>query len=259
MTAFEEVSVERRGALGIVTMNAPKRRNALSLTMRRELVDTFAELDADPALRAVVLTGAEGNFCAGGDLKSMMDVGVINGRERLAEVHQLVRQMVGMSVPLIGAVEGYAYGAGLSIAALCDIVVTAPDAKWCCAYAKVGLMPDLGATWILPKRIGVGRARMLAYTGRVIDGRQAADWGLADQVAGEDGVMAEALALAEEIARAAPLAVSAAKRAFGNPELSLSAALDAEADAQALLFGSDDLKEGRQAFFEKRTPDFKGQ
>ena len=129
---YEEVVVRRDREIGIVTLNAPARRNALSLTMRRELHDVLADLDAEPTIRAIVLAGAGGNFCAGGDLKSMEGITAAKGRARLGEVHQLVRQIAEMSTPIIAAVEGYAYGAGLSIAALCDIVVSAENAQWCC-------------------------------------------------------------------------------------------------------------------------------
>lgn len=257
-STFEEIGCEHNGRAGIVTLNVPARRNALSLVMRRELNDALAGLDADPAVRAVVLTGAEGNFCAGGDLKSMEGMDVAAGRNRLAEAHLLVRQIAGMATPVIAAVDGYAYGAGLSLAAMCDIVVTTPDARWSCAFGKVGLMPDLGTTWILPQRIGTGRARLLAYTARPIDGRQAVDWGLADQLAGNDGSMATALEIAAEIGDCAPLATAAAKHAFGKPEMSLDAALEAEVDAQLDLFGSADFAEGKDAFFAKRRPEFQG-
>ena len=219
---YEEVEVRRDREIGIVTLNAPSRRNALSLTMRRELHGVMADLDADPDIRAIVLTGAGGNFCAGGDLKSMEGITPGQGRARLGEAHQLVRQIAEMSTPIIAAVEGYAYGAGLSIAALCDVVVTAADAQWSCAFGKIGLMPDMGATWVLPQRIGVGRARLLAFTGRAIDGRQAVAWGLA------------------------------------SPYRALDAALDADVDSQAALFASADFAEGRAAFFAKRRPVFKG-
>lgn len=254
---YEELAVRREQEIGIVTLNAPARRNALSLTMRRELYDALADLDAEPAVRAIVLTGAGGNFCAGGDLKSMEGITPDQGRKRLGEAHQLVRQIAEMSTPIIAAVEGYAYGAGLSIAALCDVVVTVADAQWSCAFGKIGLMPDMGATWILPQRIGVGRARLLAFTGRPIDGRQAVDWGLADHLADGDAV-GGAMAIGKEIAGTAPLSVAHAKRAFALPYRSLDEALDAEVDAQAALFGSADFAEGRDAFFAKRRPAFKG-
>jgi len=205
---FEEIRCERLGSAGIVTLNVPARRNALSLIMRRELTDAFGDLDANPEIKAIVLTGVDGNFCAGGDLKSMEGMDVKAGRARLAEAHLLVRQVAGMATPVIAAVDGYAYGAGLSLAAMCDIVVSAPDAKWSCAFGKVGLMPDLGTTWILPQRVGTGRARLLAYTARPIDGRQAVAWGLADQEAGDDGSLATALEIAAEIGDCAPLATA---------------------------------------------------
>lgn len=254
----DRVVETRHGAVVQLTLNEPGKRNALSARLRQQLADGLDRAIADATCRAVVLTGAGGHFCAGGDLTSMADLTAVSGRARITAIHRIVRLVAGCEKPVIAAVEGHAAGAGLSLAALCDIVVAGETARFTCSFNRVGLMPDLGATWVLPMRMGLGRARFAMMTGRTLPAADAERWGLADLVAPAGEALPTALALAAEIAGKSPLANGFAKALTSRMPRDLDEMLRAEADAQAILYASADLQEGRAAFLEKREPVFSG-
>ena len=249
---------ERRGAICLLTFNEPQRRNALSLSLRELLHDQLAAAMEDPEVRAIVITGADQTFCAGGDLRSMEGVTPPAARDRLRRAHRLVRLIVRGNKPVIAAVEGDAAGAGLALAAVCDLVVAAENARFTAAFDRVGLMPDLGALWSVPARVGTSATRRLLLLGETFDGTAAAACGLADRVAGPGDALNEALAIAERLAKGAPLAIASVKALLARAPQTLDALLDSEAEAQAVLFGSEDFVEGRNAFLEKRKPRFSG-
>ncbi|WP_119166635.1 enoyl-CoA hydratase/isomerase family protein [Algihabitans albus] len=249
---------ERRGAIALLTLHDPTRRNALSLPMREALHDLLEQAMTDEAVRAIVITGAEGRFCAGGDLRSMENIAPTAARLRLRRAHRLVRLIVRGEKPVIAAIEGDAAGAGLSLAAACDLVLTSEDARFIAAFDRVGLMPDLGALWTVPARTGNSAARRLLLLGEVFDGREAARCGLADKAVAPGQALSEALAVAERLAAGAPLAIAAVKAMLARAPQALDAVLDSEADNQAVLFSSRDFAEGRRAFFEKQKPQFTG-
>lgn len=250
------VHVESAGPVTTVTLDDPARRNALSLGMRDELAVALTAADADEHCRAVVLTGAGGTFSAGGDL-STMSPDPDQARVRLDAIAQVIRSVVTCSKPVVAAVDGYAYGAGLSLAAACDIVVAAPDARFCCAFSGVGLTADAGLHWSLPARVGYGRARMLIMLGTVVDATTGHDYGLVDQLATAASLPA-ATDVAEQLARRAPRSLAATKSILADGSGSLDDVLSREATAQQALLASEDFAEGRAAFFEKRVPTFTG-
>ena len=252
------VEMDRTGAVATLTLNNPARRNALSLPLREALHDRLEAAMADPAVRAVVLTGAQGVFCSGGDITGMDGLTPLGGRARLQRLHRLVRLLMTGEKPVIAAVEGYAVGAGLSLAAACDLVVSAEDALWSCAFNRIGLMPDMGAAYSLPARMGLGRARRIMLTSERFPTVQAEAWGLVEEVVPAGTALDRARALAAEIAERAPGAVALTKAALARMPMTLDAALAAEADAQALLFSTADFAEGRAAFLEKRPARFEG-
>lgn len=249
----------RRGATQLIWFNNPRHRNALSLAMRELAIPEMIRAMDDPTVRCVVVAGAGGCFSAGGDIRGMAGTTVGQGRQRLRNVHRLVRAMTGGPKPVIAAVEGWAVGAGLSIAVACDIVVAASDARFSMPFGKIGLMPDLGVLHTLPARIGIGRTRWLALTGRAVDAETAAAWGIADELVAPGEAVAHALALAEEIAAGAPIATAVTKQALSRGLLPLDDVLATEVDAQSMLFGTRDFAEGTAAFLEKRTPTFTGE
>ncbi|PJI42309.1 enoyl-CoA hydratase-related protein [Ferrovibrio sp.] len=242
----------------VIRLNYPSKRNALSLALRAELIAAMEAAMAAPAVRAVVLTGSGGAFCAGGDISSMQNVAGVSGRQRLANLHRLARLVVAGPKPVIAAVEGYAYGAGMSLALLCDQVVAASDAKFCCSFGKIGLMPDMAALWTVPQRVNAGWVKRLLMLAEEIDGDTAGRIGLADEVTAPGEVLTAALALAAKFAALAPLPVGFIKTTLARGPQPLEALLAQEADGQALLFNSADFAEGRDAFLAKRKPVFTG-
>jgi enoyl-CoA hydratase/carnithine racemase len=242
----------------VIRLNYPSKRNALSLELRAALIATVEAAMAEPVVRAIVLTGSGGAFCAGGDISSMQTVTGVSGRHRLASLHRLVRLLVAGPKPVIAAVEGYAYGAGMSLALLCDQVVAAKDAKFCCSFGKIGLMPDMAALWTVPQRVNAGWVKRLLMLAEEIDGETAGRIGLADQVTAPGEALSGALALAAKFAALAPLPVGFIKETLARGPQPLDALLAQEADGQALLFTSADFAEGRDAFLAKRKPVFSG-
>jgi enoyl-CoA hydratase/carnithine racemase len=257
-SAGDLVGIEREGPVAIVTLNDPERRNPLSPTLRERLLDVLAHAFADEDVRAVVLTGAGDVFCAGGDLGSMGELDRESGRARLQRSQQVTRTIVGGAKPVIAAVEGAAAGAGLSLAASCDVVVAAADARFTAAFGQVGLMPDLGALWAVPGRVGVATARRLFMLGDSIDGAEAVATGLADRLAEPGRALASAREEARRLALASPLALAAIKRVLAAHPQPLDDVLNAEAELQAELFASRDLREGLAAFRQRRQPRFNG-
>lgn len=256
--ASELVQQGTDGPVTILTLNRPERRNALSVPLREHLVERLEAALGDATCRAIVITGHGEHFCAGGDIAGMEGVTGISGRQRMAGHHRLVRLLVGGEKPIIAAVEGHAVGAGLSLAAACDIVVASTTAKFTCSFNRVGLVPDLGAAWTLPLRMGMGRAKFAMMTGRTLSAEAAERWGLAELVVGAGEALAEAVALGRELAAKAPLSNGFAKALLSRMPRDLDEMLRAEADAQAVLYTSRDMAEGRAAFLGKREPTFEG-
>lgn len=252
------VRVERRGDILILTLSFPARRNALSLSMRAVLLEVLTEAQTDPACRVIVLTGEAPHFCAGGDITSFGGVTPAAGRVRMQKIHPLIRLMVAGTRPVIAAVEGAAIGAGLAVASACDIVVASQDAKFAIPFAQFGLVPDFGSMWTLVNRIGIGRMKKLVMSGESMTAIEAERIGLVDQLAPAGSALAEALILAEKVAKGAPLAHEMTKAVLARGAASLDDVLAAEADAQGILYGTEDYKEGYTAFLARRPPVFQG-
>ena len=244
---------ERRGSTLILTLNNPARRNALNPALVKGLEDGFAAQEADATIRAIVLTGADGHFCSGGDLSSM-DLGRGAKRVQFDISRKLALQITGASVPVIAAVEGWAAGAGLGIALLADTVVASREAGFLPAFPKVGLIPDYGLLESLPRRVGLARARQILLYARTVRGPEALDIGLVDELAEPGAALEQALERAASVERLAPRALRAIKDYYAG---SVCRALDYERLVQPELLLSDDAAEGRAAFQEKRAPRFK--
>lgn len=252
------VKLEQEGPVAVLTLSYPQRRNALSLPLRASMLEKLQAATADPACRVMVVTGEGAHFCSGGDISSFEGVTPVSGRVRMQNVQRLVRLIVQGEKPVIAAVEGHAAGAGLCVAAACDVVVAARDAKFSCTFNRIGLLPDFGGAWSLPARMGVGRAKMLMMSGRVLDAEAAERQGLVELVVDPGQALAEALKLARDMANAAPLSNGCLKAVLAQGPRPLEEVLAAEADAQGVLYGSQDFQEGRQAFLQKRPPSFEG-
>lgn len=246
------------GSIGHLVMNQAKSKNAMTMEMRLELLVALEEQKANPAVRAIVLSGAGQTFCAGGDIKTMAGVTGADMRNRLQSAERLIRAISEGDTPIIAAVEGWALGAGLSLAAACDVIVAARDAKFGAVFAKIGLGADFGLSWTLPRRVAVGRARLMVMSGRIIDAQVAADWGMVDELAEPGQAISVATRLAEDISAMAPLAVSSLKRGFARSFASLENAMEYEAATQAALVETVDFSEGIASFTERRAASFAG-
>lgn len=250
------LEVEHRGDVTVLTLADPDRRNAISLEMRRSLSIALASAEKSDDCRVVVVTGTGGNFSAGGDLASMT-ADRVSALDRLHAIGDVIRLVVHSTKPVIAAVDGYAFGAGLSLAAACDAVVANRDARFGCAFSSVGLTADAGLHWSLPARIGAGRARLMIMSGRTVDAARAETWGLVDEVVDGSSVEA-AVALADELAVRAPLSLAATKQILAHDRAGLDEVLAREAAAQVDLLATADFAEGQAAFFAKRRPEFHG-
>lgn len=246
---------ERHGAVLVLTLDYPARRNALAVPLRADLEQALERASVDGATRAIVLTGSEGVFSAGGDISGMNVETAFDGRDRMRRTHRLVRLMARGNIPIVAAVEGWAVGAGLSMALLCDTIVAADDARFMAGFHKIGLMSDMGMPATLPARIGVGRARDMLLHHTQYLGTEALKIGLVDYVVPKGRALEVAMEKAQHLAAEAPLPIAYTKQWFADD---LERALAREADFQAALFVTEDHKEGREAFLGKRKPVFQG-
>ena len=245
----------RDGATAVLTLDQPARRNALAMPMRQAVVDAMEAIEGDPAIRAVVITGAGGTFSAGGDIANMDAADLAAGRERFRITHRMVRLLIKSSKPVIAAVEGFAVGAGLSVALCCDTILAGEGAQFAAGFGRVGLIPDLGMLHTLPLRVGQGRARQIMLTGERLGAGPALAVGLIDRVVPDGTALDAALEEARRYHAMAPLPVALTKQYLAA---GLDAALDWEREMQASLFLTADHAEGKAAFLGKRPPVFTG-
>ena len=257
---YETLIVERTGAIAKVVMNRPEARNALDLTMRREMLGALDEIEADPTARVVILTGAGGHFCSGGDVKTMKKPHTAaEGRGRVELLNKMVLRLVNFPLPTIAMVDGYAVGAGSNLALCCDLIIASDRAKFGELFCKIGLAVDGGGTWLLPRLVGLARAKELAFTGDVIDAAEAARIGLVNRVVDAAALETTTRTLAEKIAAGPPLALRLDKQMLNRAaSTDLASALEVEAFSQGLAIASEDHQEGVGAFFDKRPPKFSG-
>jgi 2-(1,2-epoxy-1,2-dihydrophenyl)acetyl-CoA isomerase len=240
-----------------IALNRPDKRNALNPELRLALIDAMARALDDAACAAVVLTGAGGHFCAGGDIDSMAGMTVQDSRARMKSNHRLVAMIANAEKPVVAAVEGYAVGAGAGLALLADTIVLGESGSIGFPFFRIGLIPDYGILWSLPRRVGAARARQILLYARMLKGRAALEAGLADEVVADGGAAERAVALARELMAMPPHAFALAKRQLALQPATLDAALEMEAIGQALSQQTGEFAEGRTAFLEKRAPKFR--
>lgn len=243
------------GRTRVLTLNLPERRNALPLALREALCAALQRADQAAHIRCVILTGSGGHFCAGGDISDMHVGDLAAGRERMRRSHALIRQMLGMGKPIIAAVEGWAAGAGLSLAMACDSVVCSEQAQFIASFAQVGLMADMGLLYTLPRRVGDGHARQVMFYGEKWPAAEAWRIGMVDQLAAAGQALEVALGRARRLEQQAPLPLALSKAVLAE---GLDAALERERDLQSQLFLSQDHAEGKAAFLGKRPVQFTG-
>jgi enoyl-CoA hydratase len=258
---LETVLYDVREGIAHIRLNRPHRLNAMVPQLMRDLHAAFLAAATDAAVRAVILSGEGRAFCAGDDLKESaqthMDAGQV--REFVEAIQQATVDIKSMSKPVIGAVHGYAVGGGCELALSCDLVVAAEDAKFGFPETGVGLVVTGGVTHLLPRAIGLARAKELILTGDFFDGRTAERLGLVNRAVPGDQVLAAAEALARTIMAKAPIAVALTKVALeAGVQSDLATAMALETTSVVACFLTEDAREGARAFVEKRRPRYRG-
>ena len=251
-------------AVAVITLNRPSALNALTVAMGHEFRSAMNEA-RERGARAIILTGAGRAFCAGGDLREMREMAAKEGRlqaffdEPLTLIHDCVKLIRETPLPVIAAVNGVATGGGCNFALACDIVLAAESAQFNQAFIKIGLTPDCGGTFILPRLVGWKRAAELLMTGDMVDARQAQALGMINRVVGDEELMVEALKLATRLASSPTLALARIKRMLdASATNDYNAQLELEHKAQLESGQTKDFSEGVAAFIEKRPPRFTG-
>src|SRR3954464_6746622 len=257
--AYETIAFKLEAGIARLTLNRPDRLNSFTVEMHEEVADALAGLDG---ARVLVITGAGRGFCAGQDLNDRAVApgeAVDLGESVEQRYNPLIRRLTSLPFPVIARVNGVAAGAGANIALACDIVIAAKSAKFIQSFASIGLIPDSGGTWVLPRLVGQARALGLALTEEPLPAARAAEWGLIWKAVDDEALDAEVDALAARFA-AAPTRGLAAIKAMIRESWSqtLDAELDRQRDAMRELGFSDDYREGVAAFMEKRAPRFSG-
>ncbi|MBB3017357.1 2-(1,2-epoxy-1,2-dihydrophenyl)acetyl-CoA isomerase [Microvirga lupini] len=262
MVETDFILTERREGYRVITLNRPDRLNSFNEAMHAELMSALLEAEADGSCRALVLTGAGRGFCAGQDLSDrVFNPGQVPDLSSTLErlYNPLVRKLRALQMPVICAVNGVAAGAGANIALACDIVLAARSAKFIQAFAKLGLVPDSGGTWFLPRLIGPARARALTLLAEPVTAEQGEAWGMIWRAVDDASLMDEANRLAAHFATQPTAGLALIKQALDVSETNdLDQQLDLERDLQGRAGRTPDYMEGVTAFFEKRPPKFTG-
>lgn len=239
--------------IATLLLNRPEAKNALNAEISDGLEAALLKIGADSGIRAVIISGAGGAFCAGGDVRAMnASAGEMTAEVRRTSMqrhHRNVKLLAALDRPVIAAVDGAAFGAGFSLALLADLVIATPRARFCTAFARIGLIPDYGALYTLPRIVGMARAKEIMFSAREIGAAEARDLGLVLEIAEVDALMPRALALATSLASASPLALSLTKSALNSSLGSdLATMLDIEASGQGIAGASDYAKESFRRF-----------
>jgi enoyl-CoA hydratase/carnithine racemase len=255
---------EMRGAVAIVTLNRPERKNPLTFESYAELRDTFRALPESDDVRAVVLRGAGGNFCSGGDVLEIIaplterDMKGLLAFTRMTG--DLVKAIRACPQPVIAAIDGVCVGAGACLALASDLRIGTPEAKTAFLFVRVGLAGcDMGACALLPRIVGQGRAAELLFTGRSMSAEEGERWGFFNRLCPRERLLDDALELAAKLAAGPTFAHMMTKTMLNQEwDMSIEAAIEAEAQAQALCMQTEDFRRAYRAFIEKRPPEFEG-
>lgn len=253
-----KVKIDKRDNVYILTINRPEALNALNEEVLTDLNEAIDIVIRDETARAVIITGEGRAFVAGADIGAQAVLDIEGGRKWGQNGSALFRKIEKMDIPVIAAVNGFALGGGCELALACDLITASTKAKFGQPEVGLGIIPGFSGTQRLPRRIGIAKAKELIYTGRMIKAEEAEKIGLVNQVSEPETLISDALALAAEITKNAPLAVKYAKAAVSRGmEVDIDNGIAVENELFAMCFGSEDQKEGMHAFLEKRQADFK--
>lgn len=262
--SYKDIDFNITDGLAILTLNRPKSLNSFTKDMHGQVRDAFDKMDSEPMVRCLLITGTGRGFCAGQDLGGR-EVKPGAKRNDLSvsleeDYNPLIRRITALPFPVICAVNGVAAGAGANIALACDIVLAAKSAKFIQAFCKIGLVPDSGGTYNLPRLIGLARARAICLTGESVPAEKAESWGMIYKAVDDEALMSESLALARHFTSQPTKGLALIKRALNDSfDNDLDTQLDLERDFQGEAGFSDDYLEGVTAFLAKRVPKFTGQ
>lgn len=259
MTDF--VLRRRHGATLIIELNRPERRNAFDLEVRQGIAEAVYEARDDDSIRSVILTGRGDNFCAGGDLKSLSEAKrpVFKDRDRIRRLHLWFRELVNLEKPVIAAVDGAAFGAGFNLALACDFIIGTPRSRFCAVFGRIGLVPDLGGFFLLPRIVGLQRAKDLVFSAREVDAREAQALGILMKTVEPETLLDEALAMAERFNHASTDALGLAKNILNRSfNLDQDTLAELESSAQALAIHTAYHDDAVERFLSKRPLAFKG-
>lgn len=258
---YTTLLVTVRDRVATLRMNRPDTRNAFEHALREDLIDCLRRLAEDEQVRVIVLTGSGTAFSAGGDLREIgTGMNLTQAEAYMEDVTRLIPILWHLNKPVIAAVNGAAYGAGFSVALACDLVIASEEATFSLAFVKVALVPDLCATYFLPRLIGLQRTKEWVFTGNTLPARELLKLGVVNDVVPAEKLEKHVSELASRIALGPPLALASAKKLLNRSfHLDFSEALRAENEAQARCLASEDHREGVTAFYEKRAPHFTGE
>ncbi len=260
---YETLIVSKEEGIANITLNRPNRLNAMSPQLMQDLNQVLDSIDSEENIRVVVITGAGRAFCAGGDVE--LDVAQIShkgafGWKEYDEVFcNVIKKIYWMEKPVIAAVNGAAVGGGCDLAMACDIRIASDKAKFGMAYINMGIIPDLGGNYFLPRLVGLGRAKLMAFTGDLIDAKQADHFGLIDILVSEEEFQKKVDDLGQKLANGPTKAIAMTKIAMHRSwHMDLETSLDYSSNLQFMLMDTEDYKEGFNSFLEKRSPIFQG-
>jgi 2-(1,2-epoxy-1,2-dihydrophenyl)acetyl-CoA isomerase len=250
----DAVLYELCDGVATITLNRPAQRNALDDETRHALARHIDQIERDRTVRAVVLTGSDGVFCAGGDLRAIRAAELDNDgwRDRMRKAHTWLARLLTLDRAVVAAVDGPAFGAGFSLALAADVVVASPRARFCLSFMRLGLVPDFGVLHTLPRIVGVQRAKELMLSAREVTADEARALGIVSELVPSEQLPRRAQTIAASFVNASPLAVSLVKRSLAAGPTDLHTMLEMEADAQALCFGSAQHKAALARFFDKQ-------
>jgi len=255
------VQVETHGAVALVRLNRPEHSNTLNLQMAMDLLAAAMTCARNPTVRAVVITGAGEHFCFGGDLRAVpsrelsLDDHI---RELTTYLHAAISHFVRMDAPVVAAVNGTAAGAGVGLVAMADLALAAHGSRFNLAYTGVGLSPDAGTSFLLPRIVGLKRAMELLLLNRTLSAEEALSWGLVNEVVADERLLERSLELAERLARGPATAYGATKRLIAHSLGAFESQMVLESETIAAQAASADAVEGVAAFLDKRKPRFPG-
>jgi len=255
-----KVLTEQKGFVTVIRMNLPERMNCLQKDLQNDLKDALRQFKGNAESRVAILTGSGRAFCAGGDLEELGSaLSTVEFYQIMKASEEIIELITDTPKPVIAAVNGAAAGAGFSIALACDLIVASTNALFMQAFAKVGLIPDLGSFYFLPRVVGMHKAKELIWTARPVRAEEALQMGIINKLVSPEKLEDEAMSLADKLAAGPPFAIGLAKTLLARSLTSnLRDMLQYEGMGQAICLSSDDNKEGIRAFYEKKDPVFRG-